>query len=433
MDYFLGTDLGSTTSKSIILDENAKMIGRGLTNTRSNYEVATKVAEQEAMIDARFTFLEEELRRELDLPDASIKQIKEQFELLFRYEHYFENLLVLKENIQDEARSFSQPLQDDLLAIINEIFGQVLGQSFAYFSQLGGDKSTFFRDLVGSQYMRLAEQVGTQFENLMSIFDKCILIVENQVDTWDVLNDAERALDKLMQDESLQSLKEPINTAFQRASRRPLNIVCKVGTGYGRLHLPYPKDQIQSEILCHGLGAHYMFPNTRTLLDIGGQDTKAIQVDDRGIVTSFFMNDRCAAGCGRFLGYIADELNLGLHELGPLSLQARKTVKISSTCTVFASIEIRDRLSLGERREDIVAGLHKAIVKRAMSLIARSGGVNNEFTFTGGVARNQAVVKYVREMVAEAYGDITINVSADSIFTGAVGGAMFARRKMGHI
>jgi benzoyl-CoA reductase subunit D len=146
-----------------------------------------------------------------------------------------------------------------------------------------------------------------------------------------------------------------------------------VGTGYGRATLPFPKEQIRSEILCHGLGAHHLFPRTRTVLDIGGQDTKAIQVDERGIVTSFQMNDRCAAGCGRYLGYIADEMNLGLHELGPMALKAERTVRINSTCTVFAGAELRERLSLGEKREDILAGLHRAIILRAMSLLARSG------------------------------------------------------------
>ncbi len=130
-----------------------------------------------------------------------------------------------------------------------------------------------------------------------------------------------------------------------------------------------------------------------------GQDTKAIQIDSAGIVTSFQMNDRCAAGCGRYLGYIADEMNLGLHELGPLAEQSRRCVKINSTCTVFAGAELRERLSLGEKREDILAGLHRAIVLRAMSLLARSGGVADEFTFTGGVAKNPAAVRALRELV----------------------------------
>jgi len=207
--------------------------------------------------------------------------------------------------------------------------------------------------------------------------------------------------------------------------------VGSVGTGYGRRRLPFPKDQIRSEILCHGLGAHAMFPRTRTVLDIGGQDTKAIQVDPKGIVTSFQMNDRCAAGCGRYLGYIADEMNLGLHELGPMADASCRPVRINSTCTVFAGAELRERLSLGEKREDIVAGLHRAIILRAMSLLARSGGICDEFTFTGGVARNTAAVRALRGLVTENYGDLQLNISADSICTGALGAALFARRAAG--
>jgi benzoyl-CoA reductase subunit A len=171
-----------------------------------------------------------------------------------------------------------------------------------------------------------------------------------------------------------------------------------------------------------------MFPRTRTVLDIGGQDTKAIQVDEQGIVTSFQMNDRCAAGCGRYLGYIADEMNLGLHELGPLAGQSTRQVRINSTCTVFAGAELRERLSLGEKREDILAGLHRAIVLRAMSLLARSGGISEEFTFTGGVAKNTEAVKALRTLVRESYGERTLNISPDSIYTGALGAALFAWR-----
>jgi benzoyl-CoA reductase subunit A len=207
-----------------------------------------------------------------------------------------------------------------------------------------------------------------------------------------------------------------------------LHEVFTVGTGYGRQRLPFPKEQIRSEILCHGLGAHAMFPATRTVLDIGGQDTKAIQVDADGIVTSFQMNDRCAAGCGRYLGYIADEMNLGLHELGPLAQQSKCHVKINSTCTVFAGAELRERLSLGQRREDILAGLHRAIILRAMSLLARSGGVSDEFTFTGGVARNPAAVEALTTLIRENYGERRLNISADSIYTGALGAALFALR-----
>jgi benzoyl-CoA reductase subunit A len=164
------------------------------------------------------------------------------------------------------------------------------------------------------------------------------------------------------------------------------------------------------------------------VLDIGGQDTKGIQVDENGIVVNFQMNDRCAAGCGRYLGYIADEMKIGLHELGPIAMKATKTTRINSTCTVFAGAELRDRLALGENRADILAGLHRAIMLRAMSILSRSGGVTDQFTFTGGVAKNESAVNELRKLIRENYGELTINISDESIYTGALGGAAFAYR-----
>jgi benzoyl-CoA reductase subunit A len=121
-------------------------------------------------------------------------------------------------------------------------------------------------------------------------------------------------------------------------------------------------------------------------------------------------------------------MNLGVHELGPLAQESTFHVKINSTCTVFAGAELRERLSLGQRREDILAGLHRAIILRAMSLLARSGGVADEFTFTGGVARNPAAVDALTKLVDENYGERQINISPESIFTGALGAALFAHR-----
>ena len=236
-----------------------------------------------------------------------------------------------------------------------------------------------------------------------------------------------RALDGLIEDGPALPA-DRVGAAVRVALGVPLEETYVVGTGYGRVRLPFPKEHIRSEILCHGLGAHMMYAGTRTVLDIGGQDTKAIQVDAEGIVESFQMNDRCAAGTGRYLGYVSDEMKMGLHELGPLAMQANKTLKINSTCTVFAGAELRDRLALGDRREDMLAGLHRAIILRAMSIIARSGGIQDEFTFTGGVAKNEAAVHELRQLVDENYGSKTINIDPDSIYTGALGGAEFARR-----
>jgi benzoyl-CoA reductase subunit A len=122
-------------------------------------------------------------------------------------------------------------------------------------------------------------------------------------------------------------------------------------------------------------------------------------------------------------------MNLGLHELGPMACESKAPVRINSTCTVFAGAELRERLGLGEKREDILAGLHRAIILRAMSLIARSGGISDQFTFTGGVAKNPAAVGALRTLLRENYGDVHINISDDSIYTGALGAALFALRE----
>jgi benzoyl-CoA reductase subunit A len=111
-----------------------------------------------------------------------------------------------------------------------------------------------------------------------------------------------------------------------------------------------------------------------------------------------------------------------------MAMKATRTVRINSTCTVFAGAELRDRLALGEKREDIMAGLHRAIILRAMSILSRSGGVRDQFTFTGGVAKNEAAVKELRKLVKENYGEVQININPESIYTGALGAAAFARR-----
>ncbi|MCZ7680317.1 MAG: acyl-CoA dehydratase activase [Sandaracinaceae bacterium] len=269
-----------------------------------------------------------------------------------------------------------------------------------------------------------------RFDDLIGIFDKAILVVEN-TPPEEALEEDLRVVVSEAATTVPSALRPRCQAALERALEVPFEERGTIGTGYGRQRLPFPKEAIRSEILCHGLGAHHQFPGTRTVLDIGGQDTKAIQVDERGIVTSFQMNDRCAAGCGRYLGYIADEMSLGVHELGPIALESTRRVKITSTCTVFAGAELRDRLTLGQRREDILAGLHRAIVLRAMSLLARSGGVHDEFTFTGGVANNAAAVQALTQLVKENYGERTLNISASSIYTGALGAALFCVRADG--
>src|SRR6202158_2986164 len=121
-------------------------------------------------------------------------------------------------------------------------------------------------------------------------------------------------------------------------------------------------------------------------------------------------------------------MNMGVHALGPLGMKSDRPARLNSTCTVFSGAELRYRLSLGKKREDILAGLHRAIMLRAISIISRSGGVTDEFTFTGGVAKNEAAVRELRKVIHDNYGDVSININPDSIYTGALGAAAFARR-----
>ena len=431
----MGIDLGSTTTKAVVLDENGEIRGRGITNSRSNYDLAAELARTEAFVSARFDLL----RREVEATAG--KEALDRLLAAFRLEQRLAQLELLRERVGGEAAlATTSESRRAVLEVLRVLFDRIRAEDEERFaSGDAGERSDFFRDAAGSAYARIAEELarpsgaarpengagdaprGVTFDLLMGLYDKSIVAVENQPLELGFEDHVGAALFRIGNPSSVRE-------GVDRAVAAEMVVAGEVGTGYGRARLPFPKEQIRSEILCHGLGAHVMFPGTRTVLDIGGQDTKAIQVDAAGIVTSFQMNDRCAAGCGRYLGYIADEMNVGLHELGPMALASKRPVRITSTCTVFAGAELRERISLGEKREDILAGLHRAVILRAMSLLARSGGIEDQFTFTGGVARNPAAVAALGRLVYENYGTRRINISPESIYTGALGAAHFARR-----
>ena len=434
MKCYVGIDLGSTTSKAVLMDASGEVLGSGITNSRSNYDTATRVSKLEAFTSTRLTLL----RRALDkIPGLGnhVESIVTALENNFRLEMALEQLGHLEKDCRENAghAQFTH-ISDRLNEALDEVFSRLRERMANLHSPGVVRKSDFFRDLAGSEYMAAAENVademGVDFDALINLYDKSIIEVENTPPSDDIEEKFLRALDRAIAEGldlpvPIEDIRPPIHEALEIDLEESFS----VGTGYGRVRLPFPKEQIRSEILCHGLGAHLMYPETRTVLDIGGQDTKSIQVDEDGIVVNFQMNDRCAAGCGRYLGYIADEMNVGVHELGPMAMKSTKAIRINSTCTVFAGAELRDRLAMGDKRADILAGLHRSIILRAMSIISRSGGISNQFTFTGGVAKNEAAVKELRKLVKENYGDVQININPDSIYTGALGAAEFARRE----
>ncbi len=196
-----------------------------------------------------------------------------------------------------------------------------------------------------------------------------------------------------------------------------------VGTGYGRYKISFGNAQM-TEISCHAKGAQFLRPGTRTVIDMGGQDSKAISVGPNGEVLDFVMNDKCAAGTGRFLANAAEVMGIGLDEIGPLSLKATRPVKIATVCTVFVESDILSYLAQGKKGEDILGGVHLAIAKRTMSL-ARRLNIEPEVTLTGGVARNIGMVRALEEVLGQK-----IEISPDAHFMGALGAALFAIDKL---
>ncbi|MFQ5898242.1 MAG: acyl-CoA dehydratase activase [Candidatus Methylomirabilia bacterium] len=192
-----------------------------------------------------------------------------------------------------------------------------------------------------------------------------------------------------------------------------------VGTGYGRYKVTFGDAQI-TEISCHAKGAAFVFPGTRTVIDMGGQDAKGIRVGAGGEVQDFAMNDKCAAGTGRFLANAAEAIGLSLDEIGELSLQARQPVRLSTVCTVFVESDIMAYLGQGKKVEDILGGVHSAIAARTVALVRRVG-LEPEITFTGGVARNIGMVRALEEKLGTS-----LNLSPESHFMGALGAALWA-------
>jgi len=207
--------------------------------------------------------------------------------------------------------------------------------------------------------------------------------------------------------------------ALSRAKISYDQISCLVATGYGRINVPFADKQI-TEISCHARGVNYLLPSVRTIVDIGGQDCKAIRVKD-GRVTDFVMNDKCAAGTGRFIEVIADALGVDLENMGRLSLSARHPARISSTCTVFAEHEVVAKLAEGIALPDIIAGIHEAMAGR-IHRMARRIKIEGDVAITGGGAENIGLVTALREIFG-----CTVTVPQEPLLSGAIGAALLGK------
>jgi predicted CoA-substrate-specific enzyme activase len=222
--------------------------------------------------------------------------------------------------------------------------------------------------------------------------------------------------------DSTQAAYKAMEVALNQAALKLEDIVYTVATGYGRVNVPFAKENI-TEISCHARGAHWLIPSTRTILDMGGQDCKAIRCDGKGHVVDFAMNEKCAAGTGRYLEIIAEVLEMRLEEIGPRSLEAKEEVGISSACAVFARSEVLSLVRKGVPKDDVLGGVHQAIVHRVHALIMRVG-IEKDFMITGGIAKNIGVVRRLEKRMG-----LDAKIPGEPQIVGALGAALFAEER----
>jgi predicted CoA-substrate-specific enzyme activase len=221
------------------------------------------------------------------------------------------------------------------------------------------------------------------------------------------------------------SAEEVMQEALSTAALSMDDIKFFVGTGYGRKKITFV-DKDVSEIACHGKGARWLIPSAKTIIDIGGQDCKAVRLDKEGKVVKFVANDKCASGTGRFLEVMARLLNISIQDLGGLSSKSKAPITLSSTCTVWAQADIIKYINSGHKIEDIGAGVNSAMAKRA-AILVNSVGVERDICMTGGVAKNEGVVQDLEKLLGKT---IKKTRKADPQIAGAIGAALFAMESL---
>jgi benzoyl-CoA reductase subunit A len=249
-----------------------------------------------------------------------------------------------------------------------------------------------------------------------SLTGEALILEDNNILAWSLISTGA---------DSAETANRATDVALKKASLSLNDIDYIVSTGYGRVVVPFAHKNI-TEISCHAKGAHWFSPQVRTILDMGGQDCKAIRCDATGKVTDFVMNDKCAAGAGRSMEVMAELLEIPLEDLGRRSLELVKgEVAISSTCVVFARSEVLGYLRQGIHKNDILAGVCEALASRVYTLLKRVG-VEKEFVISGGIAKNIGVVKRLEEKIG-----LKASLAFEPQIVGALGAALFAREFLG--
>ena len=245
-----------------------------------------------------------------------------------------------------------------------------------------------------------------------SLTGKAVILEHDEIRAWDLI---------LTGPDSAVTGREVTERTLEKAGLGLEDMDFVVSTGYGRIVIPFAQKNV-SEISCHAKGAHWFEPSVRTILDMGGQDCKAIHCDGNGKVVDFVMNDKCAAGAGRSMGIMADLVNVPLQDIGALSLECGTDgVHISSTCVVFARSEVLGYLRQGVPRSEILAGSCKALTNRVTGMLRRVG-VERDFMISGGIAKNVGVVSRLQRKL-----DMEPKICSEPQIVGALGAAVFGR------
>ena len=221
-----------------------------------------------------------------------------------------------------------------------------------------------------------------------------------------------------------QSATDVMDKALSKTGLTYKDIECCVSTGYGRERIPFANGNV-SELSCHGKGAQWLVPSVRTVIDVGGQDCKVIRVDENGKLLNFVMNDKCAAGTGRFLEFMAKVLGVGIEDLGPLALATEKPAPITNMCSIYAESEVLHYVYEGKNPAEIAAGINHAMAERVNSLVKRVG-VEKDVCITGGVAKNIGVVRNLEEMLQVNAEELPV----DPQIVGAIGAGLFAKEEL---